>query len=248
MSLLKKTEATENAEASPFVEEVQETKQPTPAERAAAAAEAHAKAQASAPKAEVAVKTAKVNVRVLDELKDAMRVDFDTLAGVKANQGQFQNAEDNKKSMGDEIVMQLLSYQDNWVCSPNDLNADKDLVKYSDDGVTAKDGTDMRAHLQLLKEQGYDKAKIGERLVLVGALLASAKPTPLKDQLFQIDLSPKSRSEFLRYKANVAWNLKIGKVKEEDVLTIKLAAVTADGPNNSTYTKVLFSTYEAPAA
>ena len=208
--------------------------QADPAQVAQAALVAH---QA---KAALAVAKPKANPMVVQQMKDALRVSFDTLAALKANQGKFFVVE-SEQAIGEWVDLQLMSWQDSWVASPNNMTAPKELVKYSQDGKTADDGTDLVKHIEDLKAQGYDKAKISHRCVLVGALLAAEKPAnaPL-GTLVQIDMSPKSKSMFERYQANAAWNLTQGKLTEDEVKTVRLTANTAKGPDNTTYTKIDF--------
>lgn len=180
------------------------------------------------------------NHRVIENMKDALRVDFNTLAQIQANQGAFRDRE-AEKSLGDVIEIELLSWQENYVVSPNDLKAPKDLVKYSDDGKIAKDGTDMIEHLNALKADGYHKAKLQERCILVGALLATAKPSDLVGQLVQIDCAPQSYAMFKRYKANALWQMQSGNMDDSKVLRLRLTATPAKGPDNTDFTRIDFA-------
>ena len=69
---------------------------------------------------------AKMNV--ISGLKDAFRVEFDSLPAIGASQGTF-NLKADDTDIGAEISIQLLSYQESWVASPNDTKADVELVK-----------------------------------------------------------------------------------------------------------------------
>lgn len=248
MSLLKKAESEAQggaAGANPFEEAAAgaatttaSAPSPAPAPSPAQVA-ANALAQHNATQGAVAAARPKVNIYAVKNLKDALPVDFNTLAQLQANQGKFRDKE-TEKVLGETIELQLLSWQDSWVVSPNDLKAPKELVKYGDNERTARDGTDMLEHLAMLKESGYPKAKIGHRCVIVGALLAAEKDQSLVGQLVQIDLSPQSRALFNRYIANSAYNLQIGKLTEETCMTLVLTAQDATGPDNTSYTRVSF--------
>ena len=242
MSLLKKAEEAGQAAATEAGTEetgqAQAPAQSAPATESPAAVAQRAVAAHQAAATALAVNS-KVNIHVISQLKDALPVDFNTLAQVQANQGKFRDKE-TEKNLGEVIEIELLSWQDSYVVGPNDTKAPKELVKYSDDGVTAKDGTDLAEHLQKLKDDGYSKAKKQHRCVLVGALLKAEKDQGLVGQLIQIDLSPQSRAMFMRYNANAAWQLKSGKLNEDTVKTLKLTAVAAKGPDNTDYTKVEF--------
>lgn len=245
MSLLKKAQEAagdagqEGAEGTAAVETAaaETTQAAAPAAPAPSQVAANAVAMHNA-KAALAVNS-KVNIHVIAQLKDALPVDFNTLAQVQANQGKFRDKE-TEKNLGETIEIELLSWQDSFVVGPNDTKAPKELVKYSDDGKVAKDGTDMLQHLEMLKRDGYTKAKLQQRCVLVGALLAAEKDQNLVGQLIQIDLSPQSRAMFMRYNANAAWLLKSGKLDEDTVKTLVLTAAAAKGPDNTDYTKVEF--------
>lgn len=179
-------------------------------------------------------------MRILDSLKDAIRVEFNTLVQVQAVQGTFSEKE-KEVSLGDTIEMELMSFQDNYVCSPNADEADTDLVKFSDDGITAKDGTDMAEHLRTLLLD-WPKAKITKRVVLVGPLLSRSKGDGLVDELVQLDLPPTSKAMFDRYMANCAWKIKSGKLDPEASKRIKLTARVAKGSGTIKYTVVDFET------
>lgn len=243
MSLLSKAEEASGNEGkgeAQTLETVVETTASAGAETKPSAAEVAARALANhqSKASAVAVAAPKINTKVLAELRNALPVEFNSLAQVQAVQGSFRDKETETK-MGETIRLRLLSWQDSWVVGPNDTKAPKDTVKYSDDGVTAKDGTLLQDHLKELKEK-YPKAKISQRVVVVGALLETEKPHKLNGELVQIDLSPQSRAMFLRYQANVAWRLATNALTEEDVLTVELSAVQAKGPDKEDYTKVEF--------
>jgi hypothetical protein len=180
------------------------------------------------------------NSRVIDSLKNSIRVDYNTLAQVQAVQGAFIDKE-TEDSLGDTITVELLSWQDSFVCSPNSDDAEKELVKFSDDGITSKDGTDMLAHLAELKAQGFEKARISQRVVLVGALLAAQKDQTLVGSLIQLDLPPTGKTQFDRYNANCLWGIKTGKLTEDAAKTIKMDAKIAKGTGTIRYTVVNFS-------
>lgn len=207
----------------------------------ATAAEAASTAIAKASSSAVATSQPTGNMYVLKELKDQLFVDYNTLAQVKAEQGSFSDRE-TEDVLGSSLTMEILSWQDSFVCSPNDDDAEKELVKYSDDGVTAKDGTDLKAHLEDLKSQGFSKARITHRIVVVGALLGSEKDTALTGSLIQLDLPPSGKTQWDRYNANCAWNIRSGRISEEQAKRVLVKAVIAKGQGSVKYTLVTFST------
>jgi len=228
--------------ATPAFESEDETStETTMTENTAAPAAASAAAPALRAKSAVALPSATDSqMYVIRDLRDQLRVDFNTLAQVQATQGSFIEKETDKV-LGDEITIELMSWQDSYVCSPNDDTAPKELVKYSEDGVTSKDGESLQAHLADLKAQGYDRARISHRVVLVGALLETNKDQGLVGELIQIDLPPTGKAQFDRYSANVAWKVRSGAVDPEAAKRIKLAASIAKGAGSVKYTLVRFS-------
>lgn len=211
--------------------------------------DASTKTEAAKPSTQTAVATKPasaialsktVDLRVMEVFKDALPVDYNTLSQMTAQQGNFLDRE-SKVNLGDKIVFELLSYQDSFVVSPEDDDAPDDMVRYSGDGVVCSDGTMVQAHLEFLKGNGFPKARLKQRVVLVGAVESSAKTDKFNGQLVQFDLSPASRTQWVRFTANVAYGLKIGKYTAEQVNRISAETTLAQGKGNDTYTLVQFS-------
>lgn len=221
MSLLKKTD-------TPTFEDGDDTTTTSTASTAVTETKASAVAVAS-----------KVDLRVLDKYKDALKVEYNTLSQIIATNGNFMNREDNMV-LGDTIVFTLLSFQDSFVVSPNDDNAPDDVVRYSDDGVTCSDGTDVRAHLAFLKESGFPKASLKERAVVVAAIESAVKTDKFNGKLVQFDLSPSSRTMWKRHMFDVAYALSTGTATADKVDRVKAeTALKQKGTN--TFTQVQFS-------
>jgi hypothetical protein len=190
------------------------------------------------PASALAVAT-KVDLRVMDSFKDAMTVDYNTLSQVIATNGNFVDRE-SKTIMGDTVVFTLLSFQDSYVVSPNDDNAADELVKYSNDGKVCSDGTDVQQHLAFLKDNGFPKASLKQRVVVVAAIESAAKTDKFNGTLMQFDLSPASRTQWMRYTANVAYGLSVGKFKPEQVSRVKAETVLSQ-KGTDTFTLVQFN-------
>lgn len=184
----------------------------------------------------------KVDLRAMEQFKDAMPVEYNTLSQIVANSGNFMDRE-SKTILGDTIVFKLLSYQDSYVLSPNDDDAPDDTVKYSNDGIVCSDGTDVKSHLEFLKSNGFPKAALKQRVVLVVALESAIKSDKFNSSLVQIDLSPSSRTMWKRYMANVAYGVSIGKTQPEKASRVKAETVIARNGTN-TFTQVQFSQAE----
>lgn len=171
-------------------------------------------------------------------LKDAVKVSYDSLTSIVASNGNFLERE-TKKSVGDEITFELLSWQDSFVVQSGDDKADKSTVKYSDDGIVCSDGTLVKDHLDALRQMGYEKASIKERAVVVGSVISCAKGPQLVDDLVQFDLSPKSKGKFSRYQLLALNALRLGKATPEQVTKVKAHTELATAGSN-TYTVVVF--------
>lgn len=201
-----------------------------------------------APNTQVAAIT---NARAaMDSLKDALRVDWDTLVRLKANQGRLASA-DGKLVFGEFVIFELLSYQDNWLISPGkDTDEARDLARYSDDGIHVKDtGETCTAYIERLKGLDYPDARMSKRVILVASLVDCEKDVTIDDgMLFQIDLPPTSRAAFERYKNQAAFDLAKGKIQPSDVVRIKATATIQQQKGNpkNEYTELSFS--RAPAA
>jgi hypothetical protein len=231
---------------------------PPPAAAAPAATPAAAPAaaptpqpQAEAPKALViqvpksmAVANMQAGHQFMDSLKDALRVEWDTLTRMKANQGRIAV---DKLNFGEWIVFSLMSWQDNWLVSPgSDTDEAKTLAKYSDDGKTIKDtGEDINEYMARLKDLGYEDARLGKRCVLAFELLDCDKDAGIDEgTLFQIDLAPTSRAAFERYRIQAALDIGKGRASGDDVVRIKAVAVVKTGGGNKEYTQLEFSRYK----
>lgn len=214
------------------------------ATEAPAAAAAPAATTAVATQTTRAVSTAKavVTQNVLSDKKDAFYVEFDSMPRLAAEQGSFTLKDSSEADLGAEIKMELMSYQESWVASPNDKKADVELVKYSDDGIDSKDGVNLQQHIADLKEQGYDKAKIAHRCIIVGELL-SAGPAgaDLVGKLVQVDLPETGRRSFNAYTLQASWAVGKGRKTAAEAAVLTLKAVKEKSRNNEVYTKIVIS-------
>ena len=206
-----------------------------------AAAPSTSTAVAHAPSGGMSVATISRN-GVLSNLKDAMRVEWDTVPRILATNGGFQFKESGEK-LGDEIKLELHSYQTHWVCGPNDTTADFELVKYSDDGKVARDGTNLLQHLQSLKAEGWVKASVQERYVIVGELVATSGKNPSNElqTLVQVDLPPTGVSSFKNYMIQSSFRVGKGTKTMDEARLLTLKAVVDQNKAKQDYTKVVFA-------
>lgn len=187
---------------------------------------------------------------VISALKDALRVDWDTLTRLKFNTGAIKSA-DGKTNFGEWIEFDLLSFQDNWMISPGkDTDEARELVRYSDDGVHIKGSGELCSdYIAELKKLGYENARLSQRLVLVASLINCDKDAQVEeDALFQIDAPPTTRSNFERYTNQAAFDMAKGKVQPADICRIR-AAVQGETQkrSNKDYSTLVFSRIAAAA-
>lgn len=181
-----------------------------------------------------------MSANVISGLKGAFRVEFDSLPAIGASQGTF-NLKADDTDLGAEVKIQLMSYQSSWVASPNDTKADVELVKYSDDGITSKDGVNLLKHIEDLKSQGYSKAKIAHRVVLVGELLESKIPCDNVGELVMVDLPDSGRRAFNSYTLQASYAVAKGRKSAEDAAILTLKAVPEKTKSGEKFTKVTVS-------
>lgn len=138
-------------------------------------------------------------VPALTELKEAFRVDWDTFKRLVPGLGSIDDEDEN--TLGEWIEMHLFSWQYNWEVVPGSQDEEaKKHLGYSSDGVTIDaTGISVNDHLDHLRSIGYDKAAVKQKLVVVGSLVASDKPSDLVGETVQLTLAPQSRKTFERY-------------------------------------------------
>ena len=235
--------ANANATAATFEnEEMDETmtQDTAPAAEQVAPATTATTALAAPRTSALATANSVVKMNVISALKDAFRVEYDSLPGIGASQGTF-NVKADDTDIGAEISIQLLSYQESWTVGPNDTKADVELVKYSDDGVTSRDGINLLAHLEDLKAQGYSKAKIAHRAILVGELLVTAKDCDKVGELVMVDLPDSGRRAFNTYVIQASYAVAKGRKTADEAAILKLKAVPEKTKSGEKYTKVAFA-------
>lgn len=215
---------------------------PAPTPAAAPAAPSQATALVAQVPRSLAVANLQAGHQFMDSLKDALRVEWDTLTRMKANQGRISA---DKINFGEWVELQLLSWQDNWLVSPgSDADEAKAFAKYSDDGKVIKDtGEDINVYLKRLQDLGYKDARVGKRCVLAFELLDCEKDAEVDvGTLFQTDLAPTSRASFERYRIQAALDIGKGRATGDDVICIRATAtVKTGGGGSKEYTMLEFS-------
>ena len=181
---------------------------------------------------------AAMRASALHSAKDAFRVNWDSVPAITAAQGSFTNKSDDA-DLGAEVVINVVSWQYQWQAGPNDNKADIETLKYSDtdDGKVSNDGVDMAQHVNDLKAQGYSKAKLTHRLILVGEVVSGK----LANSLIQINLPDTGRRAFEQHMTQVAFQQARGKLTAEQANTVVLKAVKEKAKSGEQYTKVAFA-------
>ena len=175
---------------------------------------------------------------VLQDMKDAFTVDYDTFERLKSGPGNIMDA--NGQSLGDEILMTVMSWQDAWDISPgtNDT-AGKEVVRYSNDGVTISGTGQMISEYLAEIRPNFPKAELKAKVILVGILDNAAKPTALLGKTVQISLSQQSRKTWDRYRYDRTLQIQMGKAKPEGAENIRIQALSRrTGTNDWTLLQV----------
>ncbi len=208
----------------------------------AAASVSQSREVAAAPAANLAVSVMQHNP--LAACKNALHVDYDTLTQIMVTNGNVALKE-TKELLGDHVGLEVISFQDQWVCSPGGDSKDeesKEFLKFSDDGVYVR-GTDqlLTEAVKLARDAGYDKADVKKRMTLVGALIYPGRDKKgnvvdeLQDELVQIDLAPRSKSNFEAYQVNAAFKVSRNLLDPQAALRVCMyAKVQSKGDNNWT--------------
>lgn len=213
-----------------------ETAAPAPAPAAPAAAPSASTAVAPVDKnALTAGMFNLADMNVIATLKDRLKLEWNTLDRIQATNGAFVDKGKADTSMGDEIQLRLLTWQDVWQVSPgSDDKEAKDHVRYCDNPNTLPDGTPVVEYLTRLREEfKYTKASCDHRVVLGGVLEAVSKDSRLLGELVQIDLPKTSKAEFDKYQAGTAYKVGKGLLKpyQAQVMSMTAEPVSANGRN-----------------
>lgn len=180
----------------------------------------------------VTTQVSREEMHAVANTRNVMELEYDTFKGIVIEKGFFTE-KGSTDSIGKELVISLMSWQDLYVCTPKDNNAPSELVRYSSDGVTASDGTNMAEHLESLKAGGYPNAKIEQRILIAGGLEKAEQPTALLDKPVLINLSPSNRKMFVQYQGESAYAISKGRKTKEQALLMKLTCTVAKYEKNT---------------
>ena len=189
------------------------------------------------------VKYSKEEMFTVSNLQNEMPVEWNTHQQLTIDKSAIKD-KTTKQSVGEWVDIELLSWQHTWVCSPKNDNANVEVVKYSDDGITTKDGLDCKAYIESLREQ-YPYATLEKRAIIVGGVVRCEKAKHLTDTLVQITLAPTAVTEFNRYMQNSAFAISKGKASPDAVKFIRVTAYEGQGKGSKTFPLAKFSMAEA---
>jgi hypothetical protein len=232
-----------------------ETAAPAPAPAAPVETPVTAVAVAATRAVAVAQPTTGLQMDVFNKFKNSERVDYKTLQRIQAKSSGFFLQDAGNFALGDTLNFEISSFQDSYVASPGkDGPEATKAVRYSDNGVTAKTGEDMAEYIRDLRESGFPDAKMTHRMIVVLDLISA--PNAKGDtsvycdvRPYQMDLPPSSREKFDQYVREQNFNVKKGRVPEDQVKFIQ--AVVGEVSNNiqgskKDYQQVTFSPMANP--
>jgi hypothetical protein len=161
-------------------------------------------------------------VDVLGEMKNTLTVDYNTLTRLQVIQGSYLLHE-TKTSLGDTIEFELLSYQDQFVISPNEDGEEAAAaVRYSRDGKVTQDGEDCVAYLSKLRAV-YPNANMKPRCILVINLTGVSKPGMEVhcDKLYQVDLAQTSKEKFDTFRIQAGFHVSRGRKTADQAVQVR---------------------------
>lgn len=221
------------ANAAPAADKAAST-QSTPstaatAETAPAATQEPSKSTAVANRSANSVSTAvkKAYQPALEDLRnviDPAGMEFNTFTRVTVGLDGFED--DQKKDLGKEIKLELMSWNNRFVASPGTQDADAaEYVRYSLDGKTIE-GTndDIMDYVKQLKEvEGYKDAALKEYLTLYGFLThANGKDIDMVDRsIVAVQVPPQSRALFTRYQIETGVKISQGVMEATPTLVLR---------------------------
>lgn len=181
-------------------------------------------------------------------LKDALNAaSFNYKDGTQlvASNGNITLRSSKSSKCGEWVDIDITAWKKVWVCSPGVNSAPKESVAYSDDGVNCNKADQglLSAHLEMLKESGYSKAKIEERAVLLGYYEGSEKPFPggaAPDEV-QIDLSPTAAKAWGSFVNRLDAALSRRRITAETASVVRFTAVVSETKSGESYTTIEMS-------
>jgi len=128
--------------------------------------------------------------------------------------------------LGMTCIATVVSYNDQYAISPNEDNAPKELCKFSLDGVNLSDGSGTVAdHIEMLKEEGYEKAASKRYNDLIAILEDAEKEHDEIGNMVTFSLSPMSVKSWERYQLQMTVKMRMNKdLTVEKISRVKITA------------------------
>jgi hypothetical protein len=155
---------------------------------------------------------------------------FGTLPRYKASNGKIMD--NDKQSVGEWLQIEPVSYCYQWMMAPgvNDEEA-KEFLKFSYDGEES-----LKLALEEAVAAGYDNASIKKYIELYGILLGGEKipdGSSVLGKLVVLSLSPESVKNWNGFKIQSGVQIKMGRMKPEDLQVITAVVEVKTYKNNT---------------
>lgn len=181
------------------------------------------------PEAAAAAEVVPVQMKGLmfDGMKDKLFADFGTLPRLRATNGNI--FDDKDRNLGQHAVIQIISWNLQYVMDPCDNKAPSELVRYSYDSKVIDDGTGdtIADYILALKASGHACAACKTYGELVCVLLSSQKQSDLVGEMVTVQLSPTSLKAFEGYKLQRTFKASQGMASPDESEPVRLDAELA---------------------
>lgn len=209
-----------------------ETETPAPTEATTTAVAPVAKTPTPPP-----AKKAEMTGLLFANKQDLHHAPFGTLPRLKASNGNITDSDG--KILGSFVDVQIMSWNNIWVISPNDKAAPKELVRYSYDNKTFEEdpSVDVVEYLQDMKH-AWPNAASKQYAEVICVLHNSEKSSELKGKMVQLNLAPTSQKAFEGFFLTGAFEISSGAASPEQAELIRFTATIARS-NGNEWTKLV---------
>jgi hypothetical protein len=167
---------------------------------------------------------------LFDDKQDQFIAPFGTLPRLKASNGNVLDSED--KLLGSYVDVQVVSWNNIWVISPNDPKAPVELVRYSYDNQTFDEDPSVTVGDYLAEmKQAWPNAASKQYAEVIAILHGAEKATELLGKMVQLQLSPTSRTAFEGFRLQAAFQIASGTASAEqsDMVRFNVNVVSSRG-------------------
>ena len=161
---------------------------------------------------------------------------FGSIPRYTASNGQVMNQD--KKLVGSWIQFEPVSWNYSYMMAPNSKDEEaKEFLKFSYDNEMCTDGSmTLQQALKEAQEAGYTDASIKRYIELFGIVLSAEKlpdNDPALNKLAMLSLSPESVKAWNGFKVQAAVQVKMGKMKVEDLKVVTATVVVKTYSGNT---------------